>query len=73
MNTEKYPVIKIDYKILTDEDEMPTGRHKGKKMKDVPAKDLIWLHEQGWANKSVTAYVVDNWDMLCQQAGRKKK
>lgn len=37
---------------LTDESEMPFGKHKGEKMKDVPAKYLLWLWDNGvWQEK----------------------
>ena len=33
---------------LTDEDTMPFGKHKGKKMVLVPADYLDWLRGQEW-------------------------
>lgn len=32
--------------ILTDQDLMPFGYHKGKKMEDVPVKWLNWYYSQ---------------------------
>jgi len=32
-------------KEVTDESPMPFGEHEKKKMRDVPAKYLIWMHD----------------------------
>lgn len=62
-----------EFKILKDNDLMPYGQHKGKPMKEVPAKDLLWLSDNDRCSPSVRAYITDNWEVLCKQAGRKPK
>lgn len=37
---------------LSDDDEMPFGKHKGKKMRDVPADYLDWLRDQSFVRYS---------------------
>ncbi len=32
---------------LTDQSKMPFGKHKDKKLEDVPASYLLWLWEEG--------------------------
>lgn len=32
----------------TDEKVMPWGKHKGQKLKELPASYLLWLYEQPW-------------------------
>lgn len=49
---------------LEDDDEMPFGVHKGKKMKEVPASYLRWLYNDGCKNKSVLNYIVRNRERL---------
>lgn len=72
--SKKGPVFNVDWKPLTDECEMPgNGVHKGKKMKDVPADYLIWCFENDRCSKQVRAYVVDNMDVLKQQAAELNK
>ena len=72
-NENKAPVFNRNFEQLTDESPMPYGQHAGKKMKDVPAKDLLWLADNDKCSKSVRAYITDNWDVLCKQAGRNPK
>lgn len=66
----KGPVFNIDFKILKDDDEMPYGKYKGRQMIKVPADYMLWLNDNDKCNKSVKAYIVDNWEALHQQAGR---
>ena len=78
-NEQKGPVFNIDWKPLTDSCPMPgKGKHAGKKMIDVPADYLIWCFENNVCSKQVRAYIVDNMDVLKQQAavlnkGKRKK
>ena len=51
-------------KPLTDDCPMPWGKHKGKRMEDVPAKYLVWLWENDKCNGVVKDYIDDNWDAL---------
>jgi hypothetical protein len=49
-------------RFLTDNDPCPSGMHKGKPMKDVPADYLAWC----WVNKKVDfrlkGYIERNYD-----------
>lgn len=54
---------------FTDESLMPFGQHKGKKLVDVPAKDLIWLYENEKSGK-ITEYIKENLEVLKVQAKR---
>ncbi|MEO5915582.1 MAG: DUF3820 family protein [Luteolibacter sp.] len=45
---------------LTDNDPMPFGKHKGKRMEDVPANYLLWLHSEGCSNPDVAAYIEES-------------
>lgn len=36
---------------MNDQSEMPFGKHKGKKLEDVPASYLLWLWDNGvWSD-----------------------
>lgn len=55
---------------LTDESLMPFGEHKDKKMANVPAEYLLWLHEKGSTGAriyGVLDYVDDNLEVLRQE------
>jgi len=69
----KQDTFNVNWPVLTDESLMPYGQHKDKRMIDVPAKDLLWLYDNNRCSKSVLAYVIDNWDVLCKQAKRAPK
>ena len=47
---------------MTDADLMPFGKHRGKRMEDVPAGYLDWVHGQDWIDEwpDVKAYIEDN-------------
>lgn len=45
--------------ILTDDDLMPNGLHKGKKMSDVPADYLLWVFANNKCSDNVRAYIQD--------------
>lgn len=49
---------------MTDDSLMPWGIHAGKKMVDVPASYLIWLHDNNKCNGEVKKYIEDNMDVL---------
>lgn len=49
---------------LTDQSPMPFGVHKDKKMEDVPASYLLWLHNQGCRNPDVAAYIEESMSAL---------
>jgi uncharacterized protein (DUF3820 family) len=59
-----------DFEILKDDSLMPYGRHRGKKMKDVPIKDLVWLIENGRCSMAVVNYMMNNWVAICKEMGR---
>lgn len=59
--------------MLTDESPMPFGKHKEKKMANVPASYLLFLYNQNIGKKvwggmhDVMVYVNDNMDALKQE------
>jgi uncharacterized protein (DUF3820 family) len=53
---------------LTDESLMPSGKHKGTKMIDVPAKYLLHVYENNMCTKQVKNYVKANLDVITTQA-----
>lgn len=50
--------------MLTDNDPMPYGIHKGKALANVPASYLLWLYKWNQAEPAVRAYIEDNLDIL---------
>lgn|GEM_PF-2705905 len=58
------------FKALKDDDLMPYGQYKGLRMVDVPASYLLWLSDNDKCSKQVRAYITDNMETLCKQAGR---
>jgi uncharacterized protein (DUF3820 family) len=52
---------------MKDEDLMPFGIHKGKKMIDVPADYLLWLLETNKCSGEVRAYILDVKDALIRE------
>jgi uncharacterized protein (DUF3820 family) len=55
---------------LTDNSFMPYGKHKGKKMINVPADYLLWLYENQKCSGEVRAYIASNHEVLTVQAKR---
>lgn len=51
---------------MDDQTPMPFGKHKGKKMEDVPASYLLWLRDQGTGGE-VGQYIEDNMTALQQE------
>jgi hypothetical protein len=52
---------------MTDTDLMPFGKHRGKRMEDVPASYLLWLWDNGvWQepNKPIHDYIKSSWSAL---------
>jgi len=45
------------------------GKYLGVKMKDIPAKHLVWLSENDKMGKSVRHYFTQNREVLYKQAG----
>lgn len=61
--------------IYDDNTQMPWGKHKGKKLIDVPASYLLWLWDQGGMEKnnlSLKMYISENMDVLKKQANENK-
>lgn len=52
---------------MTDESIMPYGKYKGKKMANVPASYLMWMHREGKLFQSIQEYVTENLDVLEKQ------
>lgn len=57
---------------MNDDDEMPFGKHKGKRMADVPSDYLLWLWDNGMYRDNtlsqrtdpVREYIVANFHAL---------
>lgn len=58
---------------ITDNSNMPFGKHKGKKMANVPAFYLLWLYNEGCSHAGVRKYIIDNLDSLQKEAGQKQR
>lgn len=55
---------------LTDTSIMPFGKHKGKRLIDVPAQYLYWLHTECQRNRysnDLHDYIEDNMDAILQE------
>ena len=55
---------------LSDESLMPWGKHKDKRMIDVPAHYLLWLYDEKKCAGEVLAYIEDNLDVLREEVKR---
>lgn len=49
---------------MTDESSMPFGKFKGKKMANVPASYLLWLHENVELRGGLKEYIKENLDVI---------
>ena len=49
---------------FTDQSLMPFGKHKGKKMEDVPANYLLWLWNEDISHPDVRAYIAESMSAL---------
>ena len=58
-------------KSLGDDDPMPDGPHAGKRMRDVPARYLLWCADQRGCHELVRAYVDENREALEQEAAER--
>lgn len=54
----------MGWQTLTDDSEMPFGKHKGEPMQDVPVEYLHWFWHNGEKNSSVGEYIKTNLDTL---------
>ena len=57
---------------MSDDDLMPYGLHKGKKMADVPAQYLLWLLDNNKCSGDVHEYIIDVKDALEQEIKQNK-
>lgn len=57
--------------VLSDLSPMPFGKYRGKAMQDVPAKYLLWLYDSKVDHPAVRAYIIDNLQVLRQEAGQR--
>ena len=49
---------------MSDDDIMPFGAHRGKKMKNVPASYLHWFYHEGNGFPEVRQYIKDNMEAI---------
>lgn len=59
--------------MITDESIMPFGKHKGKKMVDVPDDYLLWLLQEGNTYGEMLEYLQDNEEVFKQTIAYNKK
>jgi uncharacterized protein (DUF3820 family) len=59
--------------MITDESIMPFGKHKGKKMIDVPDEYLLWLLQEGNTYGEMLEYLQDNEEVFKQTIAYNKK
>jgi len=55
---------------LTDDDTMPFGKHKGTKMRDVPASYLDWLLGKDWLHEewpALEAYILEHESVIAAE------
>lgn len=57
---------------MNDYSIMPWGKYAGKRLIDIPAHYLLWLHDQGVQHEGLKRYILDNYELLLKEAGRKK-
>lgn len=56
---------------MTDESSMPFGKFKGKKMANVPAGYLLWLHENVQLRDPLKTYITENLDVIKAEVKQK--
>lgn len=54
---------------IMDSTPMPFGKYRGKAMIEVPAKYLLWLHDNHCDHDAVRKYINDNLQALRKEAG----
>ena len=61
--------------VITDNFLISFGKHKGKRIGDVPASYLIWFYEQDWAEKwpDVYSYCKENYNCLIAEVDEQKE
>jgi hypothetical protein len=55
---------------ITDNTPMPFGKHRGKKMANVPAPYLLWLHNSICDHPGVRKYINDNLEGLKKEVSQ---
>ena len=53
---------------LTDDSLMPSGKHKGTRMEDVPATHLMYIYDNDLCKPEVKVYIEENMDVILKQA-----
>ena len=59
--------------MLEDDDLMPWGKYKGKKMQDVPADYLLYMYENNKCDSDVKEYIEDCIDILKKEVKESKE
>lgn len=59
-------------KKMDDNSIMPFGKHKGKKMANVPGDYLKWLYKERKAYGKLKAYIEENLDVIKFETTQKK-
>lgn len=59
--------------MLTDNDTMPFGKHKGTKMANVPDSYLLWLHETNKCGPDVKGYIDENIEAIKANVKREQR
>ena len=49
---------------LTDTDQMPSGKHKGELMQDVPAEYLRYIYDNDLCSQRVKQYITENLEII---------
>ena len=58
---------------MTDETIINFGKHRGKKIANVPADYLLWVEEQPWCSKGLKKYIEDNKQALEMEIKNNKR
>lgn len=53
---------------MTDNSIMPFGKHRGKRLADVPAVYLMWLSSKGCTHAGVSKYILSNFGEINYEA-----
>lgn len=56
--------------MLTDESIMLSGKHKGKKLANIPAHYLIWVYENNACSPAIREYIEYNLEVLKEEVAR---
>lgn len=53
---------------LKDDSLMPSGKHVGERMIDIPARYLLYVYDNNMCSKLVRNYIEENLDVIKSQA-----